>query len=304
MTARSWWRAVLVAAVTTSICGNIYHALLTAPPGLRVPAAIMSALPPLAVVGITEGLMRSAGAGVRPAAYWAGVAGGVGIALIAFVLSFWALRALAITLGEPTSVAAGLPLLTDLLVAVSSVMLLSFRPVNSVAAQDVPLVDTAMERSLARPHAQESITASIPDVSPVERDCAPAAAVHEQRSEPVAPEAPPEPVATTVPIESQPAAEPAAASEPSTYDRRAEVSRGVTPITAARTSIDRHGHFMAVAEDLVTNGGLRVRRGKEFVAAVLQARATGMTPTAVAEAHAVHHSVVTKILAAADQRAG
>jgi len=29
-----------------------------------------------------------------------------------------------------------------------------------------------------------------------------------------------------------------------------------------------------------------------------------MTPTAVAEAHAVHHSVVTKILAAADQRAG
>lgn len=300
MTARSWWRAVLVAAVTTSICGNIYHALLTAPPGLRVPAAIMSALPPLAVVGITEGLMRSAGAGVRPAAYWAGVAGGVGIALIAFVLSFWALRALAITLGEPPSVAAGLPLLTDLLVAVSSVMLLSFRPVNSVAAQDVPSVDTAMEPSSARPHAQESITASIPNVSPVERDCAPAAAVQEHRSEPVAPEAPPEPVAATVPIESQPAAEPAAASEPPAYDR----SRGVTPITAARTSIDRHGHFMAVAEDLMTNGGLRVRRGKEFVAAVLQDRATGMTPTAVAEAHAVHHSVVTKILAAADQRAG
>lgn len=305
MTARSWWRAVLVAAVTTSICGNIYHALLTAPPGLRVPAAIMSALPPLAVVGITEGLMRSAGAGVRPAAYWAGVAGGVGIALIAFVLSFWALRALAITLGEPASVAAGLPLLTDLLVAVSSVMLLSFRPVSSVATVDVPVVsDLVFEPSPVRSSVPEPGATSTVNISPVEREPAPAAVVHEREFEPVVPAASPEPVAAAAAVHSQPVAEPASASEaPAAHERRPAASRGVTPITAARTSIDRHSQFMAVAEDLWTNG-LRVRRGKELVAAVLQDRAGGMNPTAMAEAHAVHHSVVTKILAAADQRAG
>lgn len=315
MNARAWWRAVLVASVTISISGNVYHALLTAPDGLRIPAAIMSALPPLAVFGVTEGLMRSAGAGVRTGAYWAGVAGGVGIAMIAFVLSFWALRSLAIMMGEPPGVAAGIPLLADLLVAVSSVMLLSFRPVNSVAAVVVPASDNVVieprparaehafttERIAAAepvappPPAAETAVVSVPAPRPVEREAAPKAVARPSVSLPA-----PEPVPSS---SVEPQATPAAAPTPAVADRRADVPRGVTPITAARTSIDRNGHYMTVAHNLVSNG-LRVRRGPELVAKVLQDRDTGMNPTAMAEAHEVHHSVVTKILAAADQQAG
>ncbi|MFL0243167.1 DUF2637 domain-containing protein [Mycobacterium sp. SMC-17] len=315
MNARAWWRAVLVASVTISISGNVYHALLTAPDGLRIPAAIMSALPPLAVFGVTEGLMRSAGAGVRTGAYWAGVAGGVGIALIAFVLSFWALRSLAIMMGEPPGVAAGIPLLADLLVAVSSVMLLSFRPVNSVAAVGVPAVGDASASSAAA-QAVHAVTAapvaagaSTPPAAetPVVGEPASQAVEREPSLKPPAPPAMSSPAAEPgLPasvVEPAVVREPVAAPAPPVAERRAEVPRGVTPITAARTSIDRHGHYMAVAEDLVSNG-LRVRRGPELVAKVLHARDTGMSPTAITEAHEVHHSVVTKILAAADQRAG
>ncbi|MFC6130233.1 DUF2637 domain-containing protein [Mycolicibacterium llatzerense] len=313
MNARAWWRAVLVASVTISISGNVYHALLTAPDGLRIPAAIMSALPPLAVFGVTEGLMRSAGAGVRTGAYWAGVAGGVGIALIAFVLSFWALRSLAVMMGEPPGVAAGIPLLADLLVAVSSVMLLSFRPMNSAAAVDVPTLDDvvvephparavhaftaapiAAAEAPAAPAAAETTAVSVPAPQPVEREPAP-----KTMSPPPIPLRAPEPVSPASVVEPEPAAAPV----PQAADRRADVPRGVTPITAARTSIDRNGHYMTMAKDLMSNG-LRVRRGPELVAKVLHDRDNGMNPTAMAEAHEVHHSVVTRILAAADQRAG
>nr|WP_238407219.1 MULTISPECIES: DUF2637 domain-containing protein [unclassified Mycolicibacterium] len=262
--------------------------------------------------------MRSAGAGVRTAAYWAGVAGGVGIALIAFVLSFWALRSLAIMLGQPPQVAAGIPLLADLLVAASSVMLLSFRPVNSIAAVDVPMLDdldieprparvvhaftaepvVTPEPLVAPPPAADKAVVSVPAPQPVEHEPAPKSTVSPAMSPPEPRAASPAPV-----VEPQARPEPVAAPAPATAQRRDDVPRGVTPITAARTSIDRNGHYMAAAEDLVSKG-LRVRRGPELVAKVLRDRDTGMNPTAMAEAHEVHHSVVTKILAAADQRAG
>lgn len=45
--------------------------------------------------------------------------------MIAFVLSFAAMRDLAIMLGQPSAVAAGWPLLADATISVASVMLLA-----------------------------------------------------------------------------------------------------------------------------------------------------------------------------------
>ncbi|MUL78947.1 DUF2637 domain-containing protein [Mycolicibacterium sp. CBMA 226] len=300
MSARSWWRTVLIAAVTTSIAGNVYHALLTAPPALRVPAALTAALPPLAVFGVTEGLMRSAGAGTRKVAYRAGVAAAVGIALIAFVLSFTALRSLAVMMGEPPSVAAGLPLLADLLVAASSVMLLSFRPASRVVAEAAPPVVTApaLATPIVPPPIPEPIAFAPERVSAQE----PAPVIR-------APEPAPEPQTgpMTVSDVSDPASvKPAAVEMPVPVqqpDRRPAATTSVTPITAARTSVDNRAHYRAVAEELVDHRGLNVRRGKDLVAAVLCDRESGMRNNEIAGRHEVHHSVVKKIFDAADELA-
>ncbi|RDH12697.1 DUF2637 domain-containing protein, partial [Tsukamurella pulmonis] len=128
MSPRRYWAATLAAAVAVSVAGNVGHALLTAPEALRIPAAVAAALPPIALLVVSEGLVRTAGHGVRRWAHRAGVAGAVAIAALAFVLSFAALRDLAIALGQPAAVAAGWPLLADAAIAVSSIMLLATKP--------------------------------------------------------------------------------------------------------------------------------------------------------------------------------
>ena len=74
MSPRRYWAWVLAAAVAVSVAGNVGHALLTATPALRTPAAVAAALPPLALAAVTEGLARSHGRGVRRRVYRAGVA--------------------------------------------------------------------------------------------------------------------------------------------------------------------------------------------------------------------------------------
>jgi Protein of unknown function (DUF2637) len=125
MAPRRYWQCVLAASVAVSVAGNVGHAALTAPAALKVPACLAAALPPLALMVVTEGIARSAGAGVRRRVYRAAVTGAVGIAGLAFVLSFAALRDLAVLLGQPAAVAAGWPLLADLTIAVSAAMALA-----------------------------------------------------------------------------------------------------------------------------------------------------------------------------------
>lgn len=130
--ARRYWRCLLAGAVAVSVAGNVGHAFLTAAPHLRAAAMVAAALPPVALLGVSEGLARSAGAGARRGVYRAAVAGGVVIAGLAFVLSFAALRDLAVALGQPAVVAWGWPLLADATIAVSSAMLLAIRPTETV----------------------------------------------------------------------------------------------------------------------------------------------------------------------------
>lgn len=131
---RRYWRWTLAGAVAVSVAGNVGHAWLTAPATLRVPAAVAAALPPIALLVVTEGLARAVGAGLRRAAYRVAVTGAAAIAATAFVLSFVALRDLAVALGQPAAVAAGWPLLADAVIAVSSLMLLAMKPADPDAA--------------------------------------------------------------------------------------------------------------------------------------------------------------------------
>lgn len=126
-----------------STAANVGHALLTAPEQLRGWAALAAALPPIALFGITEGLAITAGGGTRRWAYRLGVAGAICIAMLAFVLSFAAMRDLAVLLGFPAAVAAGWPLLADASIAVASVMLLATKPAAAADAHPtaVPAAD-------------------------------------------------------------------------------------------------------------------------------------------------------------------
>lgn len=135
--ARHIWATILAAAVAVSVAGNVGHAWLTAPSALRIPAAIAAALPPLALLAVTEGLMRSTATADRRWVWRAGVAGAVLIAALAFTLSFAALHDLAVLLGQPAAVAAGWPLLADALIAVASMMLLAHRPATAPAVTPV-----------------------------------------------------------------------------------------------------------------------------------------------------------------------
>lgn len=153
---RRFWFVTLISAVAVSVAGNVGHALLSAPEHLRIPAAFAAALPPTALLAVTEGLARSAGHGFRRWTYRAGVAGAVAIAVLAFVLSFAALRDLAITLGQPPAVAAGWPLLADATIAVASVMMLATRPeMTSVVRRDADEVTQPIAQHAANPLTHE-----------------------------------------------------------------------------------------------------------------------------------------------------
>ncbi|WP_435594681.1 DUF2637 domain-containing protein [Tsukamurella tyrosinosolvens] len=166
LTPRRYWATALTLAVAVSVAGNIGHALLTATSDLRLFAAAAAALPPLALLLVTEGLMRTAGHGRRRWAYAAGVAGAVAIAALAFVLSFTALRELAIALGQPEAVAAGWPLLADATIAVSSVMLLATKEPEAPRADRQSLPQRVRAWWRGSPTAPAATTAPAPTIAP------------------------------------------------------------------------------------------------------------------------------------------
>ena len=142
MTGRTYWRALLAASVAISVAGNTGHVLLTQADH-RVAAAAWAAVPPLMLAAITHGMAATAGAGVRRWIYRAGVAGAVAIAMMAFAVSFVALRDVSVLLGCPPAVAALMPLIVDAAIAVSTTMVLAVRPAAETAAESPAHADDA-----------------------------------------------------------------------------------------------------------------------------------------------------------------
>jgi Protein of unknown function (DUF2637) len=123
--ARFFW-AVLVSATCASVAGNVTHALLNAPARTAVIAAAAALVPPAVLLGATHSVAVLVGSRSGPRfTYWCALSMTLALALGAFVLSFDALRALAITAGIDADRAWLWPLVIDVSIAQATLALLS-----------------------------------------------------------------------------------------------------------------------------------------------------------------------------------
>ncbi|MCV7100893.1 MULTISPECIES: DUF2637 domain-containing protein [Mycobacterium] len=121
---RFFW-STLIAAAGASVAGNIAHAVL-AEPGHALIAAAAAVVPPAVLLGSTHGVALLVRTRTVGATYWCALAMTVMLAACAFVLSFDALRALALTWAGFSPATAWLwPLAIDLSIAQSTLALLA-----------------------------------------------------------------------------------------------------------------------------------------------------------------------------------
>jgi hypothetical protein len=156
---RFFW-TVLAIASAASIGGNAMHAALNA---TAVPAAVAAAVataPPLVLLASTEGVsllirVRQHGS----AAYWCALAMTALLAACAFVLSFDALRDLAIRCGVRDRLGWLWPVVVDVTIAQATMSLLALSRIMPIPAS-ASGVDVGAERGsrseLARPEAGPS----------------------------------------------------------------------------------------------------------------------------------------------------
>lgn len=177
--ARFFW-AWLIVATSMSVSGNVAHAVLHAPAGAIALAAGAALVPPVVLLAATHSvavLVRTRAAG---GTYWCALLMTLALASCAFVLSFDALRSLAVTLGLPPSIAWLWPCAIDVAIAQATLCLLSLnrRTENvqdsgvSVAADDVgeqrPPRPSEARRSAARAHGAPASAAPADERQPSE----------------------------------------------------------------------------------------------------------------------------------------
>jgi hypothetical protein len=124
----------LILATSVSVAGNVAHAVLTAPTATVRLAAAAAVVPPAVLLGSTHSvalLVRTRRVGFN---YWCALAMTIALAGCAFVLSFDALRDLAVTLGMLPDRAWLWPVAIDVSIANSTLALLSLAPPGSTGA--------------------------------------------------------------------------------------------------------------------------------------------------------------------------
>jgi len=138
--ARFFW-FWLITATAMSVTGNVAHAVLHADSKTVVLAAGAALVPPVVLLAATHSiavLVRTRAGGL---AYWCALVMTFALGACAFVLSFDALRSLAVTLGLPESIAWLWPCAIDVAIAQATLCLLSL----SRRAAMVSMSDTAAE---------------------------------------------------------------------------------------------------------------------------------------------------------------
>ncbi len=159
---RFFW-AWLLAATLMSLAGNITHAWLTAPQPTRWLAAAVAAVPPAVLLAAVHGIAVLVGAGATGATYRAAVASTGALAAGAFLLSFVALRDLAVMVGIAPGLAVVLPLVIDLAVGVATVALVAIgdKPIPRSATATGSSTATSLS-ALPAPAAAEALNAATP----------------------------------------------------------------------------------------------------------------------------------------------
>ncbi|ASR85281.1 membrane protein [Mycobacterium phage SirPhilip] len=124
--ATRYFRGWLAAGTGASILGNVTHALLDASAGSPVIAAAVAVVPPVVLIGATHGVHALVASRIVGVAYRAALAIAVAVAVAAFVLSFAALRELAIEwAGIAPAIAWLVPVVIDLSITGSTIALLA-----------------------------------------------------------------------------------------------------------------------------------------------------------------------------------
>jgi hypothetical protein len=122
--ARFFW-SWLIVATAMSVSGNVAHALTEAPRDAVALAAGAALVPPVVLLASTHSvalLVRTRAGGFT---YWCALSMTVALALCAFVLSFDALRSLAVSLGLSPTIAWLWPCAIDVAIAQATLCLLS-----------------------------------------------------------------------------------------------------------------------------------------------------------------------------------
>jgi len=131
---RFFWVWLMVAA-GVSVAGNVAHAVLTAPAATVGLAGAAAVVPPAVLLGSTHSvalLVRVRRVGFN---YWCALGMTLALAGCAFVLSFDALRDLAVALGMSPSRAWLWPVAIDVSIANSTLALLSLAPPRATPGQ-------------------------------------------------------------------------------------------------------------------------------------------------------------------------
>ena len=133
---RFFW-TVLAIASAASIAGNAMHAVLSATAVSAAVAAAVATAPPLVLLASTEGVsllirVRQHGS----AAYWCALAMTTLLAACAFILSFDALRDLAIRCGVRESLGWLWPVVVDVTIAQATISLLALSRTFAIPASE------------------------------------------------------------------------------------------------------------------------------------------------------------------------
>ncbi|WNM74162.1 membrane protein [Mycobacterium Phage Nergal] len=260
---RFFW-AWLIGATCASILGNVVHALLNTSAASPSIAAAAALVPPVVLLGATHGVHALVRSRIVGAAYWCALAVTVALAVCAFVLSFEALRELAVVwAGMRPTIAWLWPLAIDLSITGSTIALLAL----TGQARDAQRTDEHAEHV----HVADG-PAYVPgvDLHPGERF--------------------PQPAAQAVHVEVHTSAHAAAQHDAQPVDVQVfdpPTDPGMPSLGAAVAHLD-------AAEALVSRGVVRIDRVK--VAQVLHEFDAGTAPGTIARKLSVGYSTVTKIL--------
>jgi hypothetical protein len=281
---RFFWTWLFL-ATAVSVAGNVAHAVLTAPPGTVRLAAAAAVVPPAVLLGATHSVALLVKTRRVSFVYWLALAMTFALAGCAFVLSFDALRDLAVALGMAPSRAWLWPVAIDVSIANSTLSLLSLSPPRS-APIAAPATEDANEVHGALIAAESSPTQTAQDVASSPRARAPRDSQSAPRPAP-APSAPSPPPAPSQPDRS----------------RSERVNR---PLAAAEAELAGPGdgvdikQWRPAADELVRDGV--TSKDPAIVAAVLAENAAGAAPSTIGRRHNLHHSTVGRIVAGAQHR--
>lgn len=134
----------LILATAMSIAGNVTHAVLVVEHGTALLAAGAALVPPVVLLAATHSVALLVRSRVGGAVYWSAVLMTLALAASAFVLSFTALRGVAVTVGVPEPIAWLWPCAIDVAIAQATLCLLSVGRPGTGRRPDTAPVRAAM----------------------------------------------------------------------------------------------------------------------------------------------------------------